>query len=93
MVSAVTILLNCQHIPRQTTIIQTVFAVELDHQAFLKIVRALSHDLGVRILEDMSTPDLHMALSGQDPQSGLGSEVDQFPSEVTLVLRHVLVER
>lgn len=77
----------------QTTVIQTVFAIELDHQALLQVTSTLSHDLVVRVLEDMTSADLNVALAGNNPQCRLGPEVDQLPPEITLVLRHVLIQR
>jgi len=80
------------NIPRKTAVVQAVFTVELDHQALLQIRRALAHDLGIRILKDIIATDLDVTLSRHDPQSGLGSEVDQLATEVTLVLRNTLVQ-
>ena len=41
----------------------------------------------------MTSAHLDMTLAGQDAKSGLGAEVDELAPEVTLVLRHILVER
>lgn len=77
----------------QSTIIESVFAVELDHQSLLEIRRRLSHDLGIRVLEDVRAADLDMALSGENAERWLRSKVDQLAPEISLVLWHVLIER
>ena len=77
----------------QSTVIESVFAVELDHQSLLEVGCCLSHDLGIRVLEDMRTANLNMALSGKNAQRRLRSKVDQLASEISLVLWHVLIER
>jgi hypothetical protein len=77
----------------ETAVIQTVFAVKLDHQSLLQISSALPHDLVVRVLEDMRPPNLDVALPTNNAQCWLRSEVDELAAEVTLVLRHVLIER
>jgi len=40
-------------IPGKTTIIQTVFALELDHESLLEIGGGLAHDLMVCVLENV----------------------------------------
>lgn len=80
-------------IPRKTTIVETVLPVKLDHQSLLQVGRALSHDLGIGVLEDVVPAHLDVTLSGHDAQGWLGAEVDQLPSEVPLVLRHALIQR
>jgi len=71
---------------RQTSVIQTVFSVELDHQTLLKVRSRLTHDLMVRILEDVRSPDLDVTLPTNDAEGGLRAEVDQLATEITLVL-------
>lgn len=34
-----------------------------------------------------------MTLSGQDAKGWLGAEINKLPPEITLILRHVLIER
>jgi hypothetical protein len=34
-------------LPRETSIIQTIFAIELDHQPLLQVVGTLAHDLRI----------------------------------------------
>lgn len=41
----------------------------------------------------MRSPDLDVALTRQDSESGLRTEVNELSPEVTLVLWYVLVER
>lgn len=81
------------NLPRETTVVQTVFTIKLDHQALLEVTRRLAHNLMIRVLENVRSPDLDVALTRHNPQCGLRPEVDQFPPKVTLVLRHVLVQR
>ena len=77
----------------KTSVIQTVFSVKFDHESLLQISSALSHNLVVRVFENMRPPNLDMALSTNNAQCWLRSEVDELATEVTLVLRHVLIER
>jgi hypothetical protein len=76
----------------QTTVVKTVFSVELDHQTLLQIRSRLAHNLMVRVFEDMRSPDLDMALPTDNAEGGLRAEVDELATEITLVLRHVLVQ-
>jgi hypothetical protein len=80
------------NLPRKTTVIQTVLAIELDHQSLLEVVWTLAHNLCIRVLEDMRSANLDVALARQNSQSGLRTEIDQLSPEVTLVLWHVLVQ-
>ena len=80
------------NLPRKTTVIETIFAIELDHQSLLEVVWTLAHNLCIRVLEDMRSANLDVALARQNPQSWLRTEVDQLPPEVTLVLWYVLVQ-
>ena len=77
--------------PRQSSIVQTVFSVELDHQPLLQIVGVLPHDLGIRVLKNVVSSNFDMALARQYPKSGLRPEVNQFTSEIPFVLWDVLV--
>jgi hypothetical protein len=45
----------------------------------------------VRILEDVRPANFDMTLTRKDAKCRLRAEVDELASEVTLVLRHVLV--
>lgn len=78
--------------PRQSSIIQPILSIELDHQPLLQIIRRLPHDLGVGILKDVTPANLDVALSGRGAESRLRTEVDKLATEVALVLRDVLVE-
>jgi hypothetical protein len=80
-------------IPRETTVVETIFTIKLNHQTLLQVGGTLTHDLGIRILENVITADLNMALSRHNPQSRLRAEVDQLATEVTLVLRNTLIKR
>lgn len=82
-----------EELSRKTPVVQTVFTVELDHQSLLQIGSTLSHNFVVRVLEDMGSPNLDVALATDNAQRWLRSEVDKLATEVTLVLWHVLVER
>jgi hypothetical protein len=79
--------------PGKTSVIQPIFTLKLDHQSLLQVVRRLPHNLAITTLKNILTRYLDMALTGIRPQCGLGSEVDQLSSEITLVLGRVLVER
>ncbi len=81
-----------EELARETTVVEAVLAVELDHEALLQIGGGLPGYLSERVLEDVGTPDLDVALAREDAHGGLRPEVDQLPPEVTLVLRHVLVQ-
>ena len=74
---------------RQTTVVQTVLSVELDHQPLLQVIGSLTHDLRIRIFEDMSSSNLDVALTRNWSKSRLRSKVDELPSEISLVLRHI----
>ena len=80
-------------LPRKTTVIQTIFAVELDHQPLLQIVRCLPHDLRITILKDMVTSDFDLAVSRLSTHRRLTPKVDEFPPKVAFVLRHIGVQR
>lgn len=80
-------------IPRKTTVVQTIFTVELDHESFLEVIRRLSHDLSITILKDVVTPDLDLTVTRLCPHRRLTSEVDKLPPEVTFVLRNISIER
>ena len=79
--------------PRQTTVIQAIFSIELDHQPFLEVGRSLPHDFRVAILENVVTPDFDLTVTRLSTHSGLTSEVYEFPPEVTLVLWHISIKR
>ncbi|KAH3679538.1 hypothetical protein WICPIJ_008587 [Wickerhamomyces pijperi] len=81
-----------EELTRNTTVIQPFFTVKLDHQTFLQILRGLTHDLLVGIFKDMVSSHLDVTLARQDSQGWLRSEVNHLSSEITLVLRNVLVE-
>ena len=74
---------------RQTTVIETILSIELDHQSLLEIVWSLPHNFGIRILKDVSSSDLDVTLSRNRSKSRLGAEVDEFPPKVSLVLRYI----
>ena len=59
------------NLPRKTTVIETIFAIELDHQTLLEICCRLTHDLGVRVFEDMRSANLDVALPRQDSECRL----------------------
>jgi hypothetical protein len=46
----------------------TFFAVKLDHQPLLQVVRRLPHDLGVRVFKDVRAADLPSSLDQNVPQ-------------------------
>ena len=46
----------------------------------------------VCILENVGTTDLHVALTRDGSKSRLRSKVDQLSTEITLVLRHTLIQ-
>jgi hypothetical protein len=79
-------------IPGKTTIVETIFALKLDHQTLLEISGRLAHNLMVRVLEYVRSADLHMTLSRNRAKSRLGSKVDQLPTEIALVLRNTLIQ-
>jgi hypothetical protein len=79
--------------PRESSVIESILAVKLDHEPLLEVVGSLAHDLGVAVLEDVRAADLDVALSGRWAQGGLRAEVDELASEIALVLGDVLVER
>ena len=79
--------------PGDTSVIQTVFTLKLDHQTLLQVTGRLPHDLGVTSLEQVVTRNLDMTLASVGSERRLASEVDELSAEVTLVLRHVLIER
>ena len=74
---------------RDTSVIETIFTVELDHQTFLQVTRRLPHNLSVGVLKDVISPDLDLAVARLSAHGRLTPEVDELPAEVTLVLRHV----
>lgn len=82
-----------EELSRKSSVVESVLALELDHEALLEVVRRLAHDLGVAVLEDVRAADLDVALAGRRTEGGLRAEVDELAAEVALVLRHVLVER
>lgn len=82
-----------EDVPRKTSVVETVFALELDHKPLLEVIGRLAHDLGVAVLEDVVTPDLDLTVAGLVAHCGLAAEVDELPAEVTLVLRHVGIQR
>lgn len=81
-----------EELSRQSSVIQTIFSVELDHQSLLEVVWCLAHNLGVRIFEDVSSTNFDVTLTRRRTKGGLRSEVDEFSSEVSLVLRYILIE-
>ena len=82
-----------EELARETAVIETILAVELDHQPFLQIGSRLPRNFRERILENVRSPDLDVTLPRHDPHSRLRAEVDELPPEVSLVLRDVLVQR
>lgn len=54
---------NSVSLPRETSVIETVFTLELDHQPLLEVVRALSHNFGVRSLKDVFSRHLDVTLT------------------------------
>jgi len=82
-----------EELSRQTTIIETILTVKLDHQSLLQVGCRLSHNLSIGILEDGTTSYFDMALARQDSQCWLRTEVDKLPSEIPLVLGYSLIER
>jgi hypothetical protein len=52
----------------------------------------LAHDFGIRILEDIASAHLDVALTGHDPQSRLRAEIDELAAEVALVLWDTLIQ-
>lgn len=77
----------------ESTVVQAIFSIKLDHESLLQVRSRLAHDLGIRILENMRSSNFDVALARKNTQCRLRSEVDEFPSEVTLVLRNILIER
>jgi hypothetical protein len=78
--------------PRQSSIIKPILTVKLDHQALLQVVRRLSHDLGITVLEDMVSSDLDLTISRLCTKGGLTSEIDELSSEIALILRDILIQ-
>lgn len=56
-----------EELSRETAVVEAVLSIELDHQAFLEVVGGLTHDLCVRVFEDVGSSNLDMALSGDRP--------------------------
>jgi hypothetical protein len=82
-----------KELSRETSVIQTVFTVKLDHKSLLQIRSALSHNLVVRVLENMRSPNLDVTLATNNAQCWLRSEVNELATEIALVLWYILVER
>ena len=82
-----------EHVPRKTTVIQTVFTIEFDHEPLLQIVRCLTHDLGIAVLEDVVPANFDLAVTRLCTKRRLATEVDELPPEVALVLRNIGVKR
>lgn len=78
--------------PGKTTIIETIFAIKLDHQPLFEVGRRLSHNFGVCVLENMATSHFDVALTRDRTERRLRAEVNKLATEVALVLRHVLVQ-
>jgi len=78
--------------PRQSSVIKPILTVKLDHQALLQIVWRLSHDLRITILEDVVSSDLDLTIARLGTEGRLTSEVDEFSSEIALVLRDILIQ-
>lgn len=53
----------------------------------------MPHDFGIAVLEDMVTSYLDLTITRLRAKSRLAPEVDELSSEVSLVLRNVLVQR
>jgi len=51
------------NLPRNTTIIETILTVKLDHKALLKITRCLAHDLSIAVLKQAITSNFHLAIT------------------------------
>ena len=77
----------------KTSVIQTVFTVKLDHKSLLQIRSALPHNLVVRVLENMRSPNLDVALATNDAKCWLRSKVNELAAEIALVLWYILVQR
>jgi hypothetical protein len=82
-----------RNLPRKTSVIQTIFTLELDHQPLLEIIWTLPHDLGITALKDIVSRHLDVTLTSVGPKSRLRSEVDKLPPKVSLVLGNILVKR
>ena len=76
----------------ETSVIKTVFTIELDHQSLLEVGSALPHDLVVGILENMRSAHLDVTLTTNNAERWLRPEVDELATEIALVLRHVLIQ-
>lgn len=63
--------LACHSLSRDSSVVETVLAVELDHQPLLEVVWLLTHNLGVRVFEDVRTAHLDVALARNRAESGL----------------------
>ena len=81
-----------QYAPRNTTIIQTWLSFKCDHKALLQIRRRLSHDLRIRILEDVISSHFNVHVATGWAHCRLRAEVDELPSEVAFVLGYVGIE-
>lgn len=79
-------------IPRYATVVKAILPIELNHQPLLQITGCLPHDLRITVLEDMIAANLDLAVARLRTHSGLTAEVNELPSEVALVLRHILVQ-
>lgn len=49
--------------PRESSVIESILAVKLDHEPLLEVVGGLAHNLGVTVLKDVRTANLDVALS------------------------------
>ena len=73
---------------RDTVIIKHRFAFECDHQSLLEIVGGLSHNLFVRILEDMIPPNFNAHLPNWRAHIRSRAEVEQLV-EIEFIPRDV----
>ena len=61
--------------------IKPIFSVKPDRQPFLEVVRSLSHDFRVTILEDVVAPDFNLTVTRLDMDSRLTPKEDVFLPE------------
>lgn len=75
---------------RNAAIIKALFAGKFNHETLLKVLRPMSHNFGISVVENAPAANSNMALPRKRPHLRLRPEVNEFPTEVALVLRHVL---
>jgi hypothetical protein len=80
-------------LPRDTTVIEAILAIELDHEALLKVAGRLAHNLDITVPRQVIASNCHLAITRLSAHSRLGMEVNEFAAEIPLVLlRDVHVE-